>query len=159
MIPGVLTGVATGGKSDETMKQHLRRRRGLTVDQSMIAVLIAAMDANRHVSRDEAARVHHIIWSMQRFRRKSGETVNRLIDTVRERMEDDGTPAVLHDAARTIPPALRQPAFAVAVDTMLSDNRLEREERQFVRRLAAELKIRPAAADRIVRVMLVKNGA
>jgi hypothetical protein len=83
------------------MKQAIRERRGarakvgkgkpgpvatrgtaprLTVDQVFIALLIGAMDANQHVSPEEAARAHHIIWSMKRFRHKSGETVGQLID-------------------------------------------------------------------------------
>jgi hypothetical protein len=39
-----------------------RKRGPLTLDQSLIAVLIATMDANQHVSPEEAARAHHIIW-------------------------------------------------------------------------------------------------
>ena len=141
------------------MKRGARRRGGLTVDQAVIAVLIAAMDANQHVSPEEAARAHHIIWSMRRFRRKSGETVDRLIETIRDRIEEDGMSAVLQQAARTIPARLRPSAFAVAVDLMLADTKLEREERQFVTRLATALKVRAALADDILRVMLIKNGA
>lgn len=125
----------------------------------MIAVLIAAMDANQQVSPEEAARAHHIIWSMRRFRRRSGETVDRLIETVRDRIKEGGMSAVLQLTARTIPARLRPPAFAIAVDLMLADTKLEREERQFVRRLAAALKVRAPLADDIVRVMLIKNGA
>ena len=137
-----------------------RRTRGrLTLDQSMIAVLIAAMDANQNVSPEEAARAHHIIWSMRRFRYRPGETVNPLIDDVRDRIEQDGVPAVLQDAARAIPARLRPAAFAVAVDLMLADTRLERAERQFVTRLATVLNVpRPLAQD-IVRVLRIKNGA
>ncbi len=117
------------------------------------------MDANQHVSRAEAERAHHIMWSMSRFRGKSAGTVNRAIDRVRDRMERDGTDAVLQDAERVMPANLRKPVFAVAVDLMLSDNRLERAERLFVRKLAALLKIPRPAADIIVRVLLIKNGA
>jgi hypothetical protein len=74
-------------------------------------------------------------------------------------MEEHGTSAVLQQAARTIPPRLRPAAFAVAVDLMLADTRLERAERQFVKRLAADLKVPAALADDILRVMLIKNGA
>ena len=141
------------------MKRSTRRRSGLTVDQSVIAVIIAAMDANQHVSPEEAARAEHILWFMRRFRRKSGETVSRLIATVRDRIEQDGMSAVLQQAARAIPARLRPSAFAVAVDLMLADTKLEREERQFVTRLATDLKIHATLADDILRVMLIKNGA
>lgn len=142
-----------------SVKRAAAGRRPLTVDQAVIAVLVAAMDANQHVSRDEAERAHHIIWSMRRFRRKPAETVNRSVERVRTRVEDDGAGAVLREAARLIPAKLRPSVFAAAVDLMLSDNRMEPDERRFVTRLAAALKVRSATAATIVRVMLIKNGA
>jgi uncharacterized tellurite resistance protein B-like protein len=144
-----------------TSRPAPRRRRthaGLTLDQGIIAVLIAAMDANQHVSPEEAARAHHIIWSMRRFRRRSGEAVNRLIETVRDRLGEEGTTAVLDQAARTIPARMRPAAFAVAVDLMLADARLERAERAFVKRLAADLKVRRPLAEDILKVLLTKNS-
>ena len=62
----------------------------LTPDDAFIAILIGAMDANQHVSRVEAARAHHIIWSMKRFRRKSGDCVNRIIEAMRSLIETEG---------------------------------------------------------------------
>ena len=135
-----------------------RRRAALTLDQALIAILIAAMDANQHVSREEAGRAHHIIWSTRRFRNRRGEQVDRLIDTVRARIEREGTAAILREAARTVPARLRPSAFAVAVDLMLADNRLERAEKQFVQQLALELKIRPDVADSLLRALLIKNS-
>lgn len=149
----------TKTSSPRTTKVTPPARGPLTLDQSLIAVLLAAMDANQHVSPEEAARAHHIIWSMRRFRYRPGETVNPLIDEVRERLEQDGTPAVLEAAARAIPARLRPAAFAVAVDLMLVDTRLERAERQFVTRLATALKVPGPLARDILRVLRIKNGA
>lgn len=140
-------------------KRSLRRPSGLTLDQAVIAVLIAAMEANRHVSAEEAERAHHIIWFMRRFRRKSGQTVGQLIETVRERMENDGVAAVLEQAVRTVPPHLRPSVFASAIDLMLADTTLQREERRFVTRLAGELKVPQPLARDILRVLLIKNRA
>lgn len=148
----------TRNRSARTTAPAPRTRGDLTEDQAIIAVLIAAMDANQHVSREEAWRAHHIIWSMRRFRRRSGESVDRLVDTVRRRMERGGTAVVLTEAARTIPARMRPPAFAVAVDLMLADARLEPAEKRFIAHLATELKIRPEIADGLVRAMVVKNG-
>ena len=150
-------GKTVGNDVAERTKLGLRKRR-MTLDQVVIAVLIAAMEANQHVSAEEAARAHHIIWSMRRFRRRSGEVVDRLVGTVRDQIQEDGMAAVLQQAARAIPARLRSVVFAVAVDLMLADNRLERAERRFVKRLATDLKVRAALADDIVRVMLIKNG-
>lgn len=63
---------------------RIRRSPGrLGVDDALLALLIGAMNANDHVSPEEGARAHHIIWSMRRFRRKRGETVERGIERMR----------------------------------------------------------------------------
>lgn len=151
-------------KTRKAKRQVVRRTtrarpagRGWTLDQAMLAVLIVAMDANQHVSPEEAARAHHIIWSMRRFRDRSGPVVDHLIEIVRSRVEKDGTPAVLAQAARNIPAPLRPSAFAVAVDLMLADAKLDRAERQFVKHLARTLKIADSLADDILAVLLIKN--
>lgn len=141
------------------MAKTRREARPLSVDQAIVAVLIAAADANRHISPAEAERAYHLIWFMRRFRRKSGEAVDRLLLGVKERFDRDGEAAVLAAAARVLPAKLRASAFATAVDLMLADGRIERDERTFVRGLAKTLKLTAAQADEVVRVMRVKNGA
>jgi tellurite resistance protein len=141
-----------------TTKRRTAKGFRLTLDQALIAVLIAAMDANQHVSAEEAARAHHIIWSMRRFRSRSGDAVNRLIGTVRQVIEERGETAVVEQAVRTIPARLRPAAFAVAVDVMLADARLERAERRFVGRLATALQLRKGVAADIFRAILIKNS-
>ena len=125
----------------------------------MIAVLIGAMDANAHVSREEAWRAHHIIWSMRRFRNRPGEDVDRQIDAVRARMVKYGKDIVLLEAVRTLPARLRPSAFALAVDLLLADARLEPVEKRFVKQLAAKLNIQPGLANDLVRAMVIKNTA
>jgi hypothetical protein len=160
MQRGRPTSADRGCVADRTVaKKTKEKREGLTEDQAVVAVLIAAMDANQHVSPEEAWRAHHIIWSMRRFRNRPGEQVDRLIDVVRSRMEKEGTPAILREAARTLPARTRPAAFAVAVDLMLADTRLEAAEKRFVRQLAAELKIQPGVADALLRALVIKNSA
>jgi len=131
----------------------------LTVDDAFIAILIGAMDANRHVSPEEAARAHHIIWSMKRFRRKPGDRVNRIIDTMRTLIKNAGALVVIAAAAHVIPQRLRTAAFAVSADLVLADGTIEPAERQFLKRLAGELCLEPGTRDELVQAMLVKNAA
>lgn len=140
-------------------KSAATRRRRLTVDEALLAVLIAAMNANQHVSSAEAERAHNIIWSMRRFRRRSGEAVGRLIQDVRARIEADGESAVLARAATAIPARLRAPAFAVAADLVLEDGTMERAEGTFLGDLARELGVDARLAKDLVRAMRIKNGA
>ena len=130
-----------------------------TVDEAFIALLLGAMDANRHVSREELARAHHIIWSMKRFRRKSGDRVGRLIDAMRTVIEAHGALPVIAAAARVIPARLRPAAFALSADLVLADGTIEPAERRFLERLGADLALGPGTAAPLLGAMLVKNSA
>jgi hypothetical protein len=138
--------------------QRVQPRGRLNADEAIIALLIGAMEANAHVSPREAERAHNLIWSMRRFRRRSGEAVGRLIGKTRERMEREGVAAVIERAARALPASLRPAVFASAVDLMLADTTLQREERRFVTQLRTALNVPPDKARTILQVLLLKNG-
>jgi tellurite resistance protein len=117
------------------------------------------MHANDHMSAAEAARAQHLIWSMKRFRRKSGETVGRGIERMRQFVSEHGPGTVLASAVRGIPARLRLPAFGLTVDLLLADGTIEPTERRFLNKLAADLRLDIGEARRIVEAMLVKNQA
>lgn len=133
------------------------RGKRLPVDESLIALFIAAMDANGHVSPAELERAHHLIWFTRRFRERDGEEVNRIIRDVRARIESSDARAVLALAVKAIPARLREPAFAVLADLLLADGQLDVEERAFLRRVGTDLQIAAATQRRIVDVVLLKN--
>jgi tellurite resistance protein len=115
------------------------------------------MNANGHVAREELARAHHLIWSTRRFRRKSGETVGRLIDRMKTLLEQQEAAAVMDAAARTIPARLRPSAFAMVADLLLADGKIDARERKFLQRLAVNFNIRARVANQVIEAMLVKN--
>ena len=129
----------------------------LELDEALIALFIGAMNANDHVAREELARGHHLIWSTKRFRRKSGETVGRLIDRMKKLLEEQEPAAVMEVAARGIPAKLRPSAFAIVADLLLADGKIDARERKFLRRLAVDFNIRARVANQIIEAMLVKN--
>lgn len=135
------------------------RAPALTADEAFIALFIAAMHANDHMSAAEGARAHHLIWSMRRFRRKSGDTVGRGILRMRRFVSDHGSVTAIAAAARAIPARLRLPAFALTADLLLADGTIDRTERRFLNRLAADLRLGVGETRRIVDAMLVKNQA
>ena len=133
------------------------RRGPLSLDEALIALFIAGMNANGHVAPDEAARAHHLIWSTRRFRRKSGETVDRLIEDMRDFVATSDARVVLERAAKAIPARGRPSAFAVLVDLLLADGKLERKERRFLRELGSDLKLKPHTVQQILDVITLKN--
>jgi hypothetical protein len=130
----------------------------LTLDQALIAILIGSMLANDHVGADESERAHHITWSMRRFRRRSGDTVGRLISRVRERIVSEGPAAVVQQASKVIPSSMRPSVLALAADLVLVDGTLQRQERQFLSELSRQLKIAPAVSLQILKAIAIKNA-
>ena len=130
----------------------------MSEDLAIVAVLVAAINANQNITAAEGGRAMHLLWSMRRFRRREGEALDRLIDDVRERVNAEGDEAVVEEAVRAIPARLRAAVFATAVDLVLVDSTLERAERQYLRRLAAQLRIPADRARTIVQVMGMKNS-
>jgi tellurite resistance protein len=133
------------------------RVKKLELDEALIALFIGAMNANDRVAREELARAHHLIWSTRRFRRKSGETVGRLIERMKRLLEEQEPEAVMEAAARGIPTQLRPSAFAIVADLLLADGRIDARERKFLRRMAVDFNMRAGAASQVIEAMLVKN--
>ena len=133
------------------------RIKRLDLDEALIALFIGAMNANDHVAREELARAHHLIWSTKRFRRKSGETVGRLIERMKRLLEEQEPAAVMEAAARGIPAKLRPSAFAIVADLLLADGKIDAGERKFLRRLAVDFDIGARVASQVIEAMLVKN--
>jgi tellurite resistance protein len=155
-MPTILRKAATRKRSG--VPRSTGAGRALTLDEALIAVMIAAVDANRHVSAAEGARAHNIIWSTRRFRERSGDQVNRLIDRVRERIEARGAAVVMDQAARAIPVPVRPAAFAVAADLVLADGTLEQAERRFLDNLSAKLGVARSLSRQILSVIQLKNS-
>jgi len=133
------------------------RVKRLELDEALIALFIGAMDADDYVAREELSRAHHLIWSTKRFRRKSGETVGRLIDRMKRLLEEQDAAVVMEAAARTIPAKLRPSAFAIVADLLLADGKIDARERKCLQRLAVNFNIRAGVASQVIQVMPVKN--
>jgi len=145
-------------RSSSTSKSRRPSLSRLDVDEALLALLIGAMNANDHVSPEEGARAHNIIWSMRRFRRKSGETVERLIERMRQLIEEHGPERAVAAAARALPARLRKSAFAVAADLVLTDGRLEGSERRYLIALGHDLTLDSKIINGILEVMRIKNA-
>lgn len=133
------------------------RLRRIEIDGALIALFIAAMNANGHVSRQELARAHHLIWSTRRFRHKSGEALGRLVDRAKTKLEGEDAASVIVAATKRIPTTLRLPAYTIVADLLLAEGGIDAREKRFLERLASGLRLSPSRAREAVAAMLVKN--
>jgi hypothetical protein len=144
-------------KVTRSRRRSKPRTSRLTLDEALLALFIGAMNANDHVAAAEAARAHHLIWSTRRFRRRSGDSVGKLIQDMRTLVEESDAAAMVGRIAKAIPARLREPAFAVVVDLLLADGKLDGRERRFLHGLGSELKLRQDVARQIIDVIVLKN--
>lgn len=154
----------TGGvvvRNENVVAKARKARRtfetSLKADEALIALFMGAMNANDQIAGDELARAQHLIWSTRRFRRKSGETVGRLIDRMKQLVEEQDPATVMERGARAIPARLRPAAFALVADLLLADGRIDARERRFLQRLASAFGIAADTATDVIDVMLLKN--
>lgn len=142
---------AAGGRARAT-------RRRPNEDEALVALFIAAMSANGHVSAAEGARAQNLIWSTRRFRQRDGDRLGRLIDRVRTALEGEDPALTIEKAARAIPARLRPSAFALVTDLVLADGTMDRKERRFLERLGEDLRLNADRVARIIEVVRIKNS-
>lgn len=118
------------------------RTTRLSADQAVIALMIAAMEANDHAAPKEAARAERLVRTMSRFRGRSRASVGRIIAGMKAFCGTATPAAVIAAACRAIPPRSRTAAFAAVADLVAVDGRLERSERRFLRDVAEQLGLR-----------------
>ena len=118
----------------------------LSPDQAVIALIIAAMEANDHAAPEEAARAERLVRSMSRFRRRSRASVGRLIAEMKTFCGSTAPADIVGAACRAIPPRARTAAFAAVANLLTVDGRIDRAERRFLRDVAQQLGLRVGGA-------------
>ena len=81
--------------------------------------------------------------------------LKRIVDYAQQR----GLETLLQASVRAIPPDLRDSAFALGADLVLSDRRFASQESDFLERLRTVLQVDPDIARRIVEVGAIRHKA
>lgn len=63
-------------------------RAQLSVDEAFIALIIAAMEADRHAVPEEAARAEQLVRTLPRFRKPGSAAVGRMIEDMKRFVHD-----------------------------------------------------------------------
>ncbi|MGB5973838.1 MAG: tellurite resistance TerB family protein, partial [Nodosilinea sp.] len=73
------------------------------------------------------------------------------------RLKEEGPGALVYQSKTVLPQDLRETAFAIATDLVLSDRTLTPQEQSFLEDLCVILDIPNPTAQQIVQVMTIKN--
>jgi uncharacterized tellurite resistance protein B-like protein len=125
-------------------------RPQLSVDEAFIALIIAAMEADRHAAAEEAARAHQLVRTLPRFRKHSSAAVGRMIEDMKRFVHDHDDDTVIAAAAGAIPSRSRASALATVAEMLLGDGRLRPAEVPFLSQMASTLGVGRDEALRLI---------
>lgn len=125
--------------------------------EAFASIALVAIAADGYLADQEGEDMSLLLSRMQLFSNYRGEALNRMLDTLLERLKQDGPGQLVATARLCLPPELRETAFAIATDLILSDRTVTQQEQAFLDDLYRILEIPEQLALQIVHVLTIKN--
>ena len=139
----------------EDLGAQPREPLAMPVPDALAAILVASVFMDGDLNVDESALIESLLSTSRLFRDATVGSIDRAITLLNDR----GAEAVLAASARALPPTLHATAFAMAVDLVLCDGRVEPREKAYIDSLQAALGVDEATALKIIEVLVIKNRA
>lgn len=138
-------------------EEQTENRIELKPEEAFAAIALVAIAADGYLSDQEGRDMNHVLSRMQLFQSYSHDVMHRMFDKLLSLLKLQG-PSVLIDAAKAqLPQHLKETAFAIATDLVLSDGTVTAQEQAFLDDLYRILEISGDTALQIVQVMTIKN--
>ncbi len=125
--------------------------------EALASIALVAIAADGYLADQEGQDMTMLLSRMALFSSYSSEAIHRLFDTLLVRLKTDGPGVMVDQAKGILPQDLRETAFAIATDLVLSDRTVTPQEQAFLEDLYRILDIPSALAQQIVQVMSIKN--
>lgn len=125
--------------------------------EALANIALVAIAADGYLAKQESEDMTMLLSRMELFSGYSSEALHRLLDRLLMRLKQEGPGALINQAKRVLPPDLRETAFAIATDLVLSDRTVTPQEQSFLEDLCVILDIPKPLAQQIVQVMTIKN--
>lgn len=129
----------------------------LTPAEAFATVALVAIAADGYLSDQEGRDMTMTLARMQLFRSYSSNVMHRMLDKLLAILKGEGPGALVNMAKACLPQDLRETAFAIATDLVLSDGTVTSQEQAFLDDLYRILEIPGDTALQIVQVMTIKN--
>ncbi|MBE7382003.1 MAG: tellurite resistance TerB family protein [Leptolyngbya sp. SIO1E4] len=129
----------------------------LTPAEAFAAVALVAIAADGYLSDQEGRDMTMLLSRMQLFRSFSNDVMHRMFDKLLAMLKRQGPGELIGLSKSCLPQDLRETAFAVATDLVLSDGTVTSQEQAFLDDLYRILEIPGDTALQIVQVMTIKN--
>ncbi|MGB3138197.1 MAG: tellurite resistance TerB family protein [Nodosilinea sp.] len=125
--------------------------------EALASIALVAIAADGYLTEQEGQDMTMLLSRMALFSSYSRESLHRLFSHLLRRLKQEGPGALVNQAKTVLPQDLRETAFAIATDLVLSDRTLTPQEQSFLEDLCVILDIPNPTAQQIVQVMTIKN--
>ena len=145
------------GLSENLLSTQSRVQKAFTPTEAFAAIILAAIASDGCLSRERANHISSALLRMKLFSDCSNDAIAQMFEKLLNVLRQDGFNALFNAAKESLPQPLREAAFAVATDLLLSDSVVSEEERNFLNDLHQALNIDSTTAMKIVETMTIKN--
>lgn len=128
-----------------------------TPQEAYAGILLGASACDGHIADEEVRGLVTALVRMKLYQRYTGRQYSQTLDKLHGVLKKKGVDELIDQCVQTLPEQLAKTAFANACNIVLADGVVEPDEKAFVDKLRAKLKIEGKVAKEIAEVMIIKN--
>jgi hypothetical protein len=125
--------------------------------EALASIAMVAIAADGYMAEQEGQDMTMLLSRMSLFSSYSSDALNHLFDLLLDRLKQEGPGILVSEAKAALSQEMRETAFAIATDLVLSDRTVTPQEQAFLEDLYRILDIPSTTAQQIVQVMTIKN--
>ena len=125
--------------------------------EALASIAMVAIAADGYMAEQEGQDMTMLLSRMSLFSSYSSDALNYLFDLLLDRLKQEGPGILVSEAKAALSQELRETAFAIATDLVLSDRTVTPQAQAFLEDLYRILDIPSTTAQQIVQVMTIKN--
>jgi len=125
--------------------------------EALASIAMVAIAADGYMAEQEGQDMTMLLSRMSLFSSYSSDALNHLFDLLLDRLKQEGPGILVSEAKAVLSQEMRETAFAIATDLVLSDRTVTPQEQALHEDLYRILDIPSATAQQIVQVMTIKN--
>lgn len=132
--------------------------KDFTPQESVCGVLLSIIACDGDIAKIELDAFNAIVSRHVIFAGRSKQAFHRMIRDILSIRKQHGWEVLAEAAARHVPDDIRSTVFALAVDLVFADGRVDMQEEFIIERIRGILEIAEDDARNVIQVLAIKNG-
>ncbi|MBD2245627.1 tellurite resistance TerB family protein [Nostoc sp. FACHB-888] len=142
---------------DAVLGTENQTQTALNPAEAFAVIILVAIASDGYLSVEQANYLTFVLSRMKLFKSYPHEMMNKLFEKILGILQGDGFNSLFNAAKDSLSQDLRESAFAVATDLVLTEGIVAEEEKNFLNDLYQALGLSSEIAIQIVQVSVIKN--